>query len=309
MSAAVKAPDWHARRLSVVGASEVAALFGVQQPYQMGLFELWHVKAGLVPAPDVQGERIEWGNDLEAAIASVAARRQGWIIEAGDHVTDSTTPGLGATLDFRILGGHDEIGHGVLEIKNVDWLQHRAKWTDAEPPEHILLQLQHQLAASGCAWGYVAALIGGNRLELYRFEARPKLIAEIRRRVTAFWQSIAEGKPPAVDGSDGTFRTLAALHPELTPDEIDLRGSNEFGVACHAAVAAADRRKAAEKEEDEAKARVLALLDGHKTGWDGAWRASVAVTPAKPDRLAEPGEIIKGRKEARRLTIKETVSA
>lgn len=308
MSTAIKPSEWHAARAQVIGGSEIAALFGCQQPYQMSLFELWHVKAGRVPAPEVEGERVDWGNDLEEAIAKVAARRKSWTITPGTHMRDATTAGLGATLDYRIASDPEESGPGVLEIKNVDWLQHRAKWTDGEPPAHILLQLQHQLAATGYEWGYVAALVGGNRLELYRFEARPKIIAEIRARVTAFWQSVEANKPPPVDGSDGAFRTLAALYPEIAPDEIDLRGSNEFAIACAEAATAAAQRKEAEKIEEAAKARVTALLEGHKTGWDGIWRASVAVTPAKPDRAAQPGEIIKGRKESRRLTIKEVVS-
>ena len=39
------------------------------------------------------------------------------------------------------------------------------------------------------------------------------------------------------------------------------------------------------------------------------FRIRVAVTPEKPDRVADPGEIIKGRAASRRLSIKELIAA
>jgi len=47
------------------------------------------------------------------------------------------------------------------------------------------------------------------------------------------------------------------------------------------------------------------LLAGHKRGWGGGWSVTTAITAAKADRAAEPGEIIKGRAETRRYTVKE----
>ena len=305
MSALVNDPAWHAARSRVVGGSEIAALFGCQQPYQMALYELWHVKAGLVSPPEVEGERIEWGNDLEDAIAHVAARRHGWEIKRGGHIPDPECPGLGCTRDYWIKSGAEFPGLGVLEIKNVDWLQHRSKWTDGEPPAHILLQLQVQLACTGCEWGYVGALIGGNKLEIYPFVARPKIIAEIRKRVAAFWHSIEVGAVPQIDGSDGAFRTLRELHPAPVDEEIDLSADEEFAVACAELATATEQRKAAEKIEAAARARIIQALGDHKRGAAAGWRASLSVTPAKPDREALPGEIIKGRAETRRLTVKE----
>lgn len=308
MSVALHSPEWHAARSRVVGGSEIAALFGCQQPYQMSLYELWHVKAGLVSPPEVEGERIEWGNDLEDAIAQVVARRMGWTIRKGGHVLDKTTPGLGCTLDYEIIS--DGPLHGALEIKNVDWLQHRSKWLNDEPPAHILLQLQHQLACTGYTWGIIAALVGGNRLETYEFQARPKIIAEIRKRVAAFWRSIDENRVPEIDGSDGAFRTLKELHPEPRDEAIDLSTDESFAVACAAMIEAAERRKAAEKDEKEAKARVMQALGDFRRAYAPAWRATLSITPAKPDTVITPemvGQVIKGRAETRRLTVKETV--
>lgn len=301
-------PAWHAARAKVVGGSEIAALFDCQPDYAMSRYALWHVKAGLAPPPEVSGDRPAWGVRLEAVIAEAAAEQEGWKIHKGGHVVDPECAGLGATLDYVIDSGawHDEDGPGPLECKNVDWMAHRSKWTKAEPPLHILLQHQTQLAVTGYAWGAIAALVGGNQLEIYRYMARPKLIAEIRRRVTEFWQSIAENRPPPIDGSDSASAVLRALYAEAQPEPIDLSASNEWPEAAAQFLAAQAARKTADANYNLARNRVESLIDGHTEAFGCGYRASVAVSPARPDRPAEPGEIINGRAETRRITVKES---
>jgi len=304
--------EWHAARARHIGGSECAALFGQAPAYALSHYALWHVKAGLAPPPEVGNERTDWGLRLEAAIAEGAAAQESWTIRKGGYVTDPTTPGLGCTLDYWITqpGPNDTgcAGPGLLEIKNADWLQHKRTWTDGEPPPHVLLQLQHQAACTGYTWGAVAALIGGNHLEIYRYAARPKLIAEIRRRVTAFWASIDEGRPPPVDETDGATVILKAMYPELHDEELDLEDNNEFPEACAHLLQWADARKLAAKEEDFAKNRIRALLGDCRRARGGGYRVSVAVTPAKEPRPPRDGEMIAGRAEARRITVKELAS-
>lgn len=306
MSATID-PQWHQKRARVVGGSEIAALYGCQQPYQMSLYTLWHVKAGLASAPPVDGERIEWGNDLEEAIARVVARRNGWTISKGGHVTDLTTPGLGCTLDY-IIEAIDDRGPGALEIKNVDWLVHKSKWIDGEPPLHILLQLQTQLAATGYRWGYIACLVGGNQLETYEFTARPSLIADIRKRVTEFWASIERGEAPPIDGSSGAFHVLRELNPDPVDDSICLDESSEFSEICAELQRTTEERRQKEKTEEALKARVMQLVGSHRRAWGNGWSASLAITKANPGKEITPdmvGTIIGARKEMRRLTVKE----
>lgn len=228
--------EWLAARQSRIGGSEVAALFGVQAEYQQSLYALWQIKSGRIPSPDVAGGRPEWGLRLEAAIAEGAAERHGWEIEKGGYVVHLTVEGMACTLDF-VITGYDKLEKEAtwgtppvaLEIKNTDWMIHKKQWGD-EPPIHVQLQLQHQLACTGYQSGIVQCLIGGNELaEPYAFERRPKIIAEIEKRVTAFWQSIRDNKPPPVDGSETTGAALAAMFPEHVPGkDIDLTGDNEF---------------------------------------------------------------------------------
>lgn len=297
-------PEWHAARARVVGASEVAALFDAS-PYTSA-FTLWQVKARRIPPPPVAHERAAWGLRLEAAIAEAAAEREGWTIERAGHLVHPREPGMGATLDF-IVTTPSPAGPGALEVKNVDWMQHRRGWTDDEPPPHILLQLQAQLAVTGFKWGCVAALVGGNELRLYRYEARPKLIAEIERRVAAFWRSVEQNRPPPVDGSESTGAALRALYPETRDEMLDLRENNRAPELCAALLDATERRRAADKEEAALKHELLAMLGEHRAAMVFGYSVRVAVSPALPDRLITPemvGEVIKGRAEGRRLTVK-----
>ena len=300
----IKPESWHKRRSSNVGSSEIAALFGVQAPYQLSHYALWHVKAGTVPPPEVEGERLMWGTLLEEAIAAGVRETKGWKVQPGQFYTDATTSGMSCTLDFEITEAEGFDGPGILETKNVDSIHHKRTWTDGEPPPHILLQLQHQLACTGWKWGAIAGLVGGNRLEVYAYEARPKLIADIRRRVAEFWRSIAENKPPPVDGSEGASNVLAAMFPEVVDDAIEMNGSNEWPVAVAEFVAAGEDRREANERYDAAKNTVVALLGGHKRGWGGGYSVNTSITPAKEPTAPPPGYMIPGRKEVRKYTAK-----
>jgi predicted phage-related endonuclease len=302
--------EWHAIRLANVGGSEVSALFGVQPPYALSLFALHQVKSRAVPAPDVDGERVEWGIALEPFIARAAAKREGWKLHPAMYATDDTTPGMGATLDYIIEAGPAEIeegmsGKGVLEIKNVDTSVFRDIWQNGEPPFHILLQHQQQLACAGMTWGVIAALVGGNELHCFRYWARPQLIASVRDRVARFWQDIREGNPPDIDGAESTAEVLRAMYPELDDRAVDMSASNEWSEAAAQFIAAQKAKKAATYDYDQAKNRIAALLGTNRRGYGGGYSVSVVVTKEVPARTAREGETINGRAESRRYNVKE----
>jgi putative phage-type endonuclease len=300
-------PEWHALRAQNIGASEIAALFGCQAAYALSHYALWQVKSGRVSPPEVNNERAQWGLRLEEAIAAAVAQREDWTVTKGAYVTDDTTPGLGCTLDY-VAEASDRDGPGALELKNTDWMVHRRAWVDGEPPLYVLLQHQAQLACTGWKWGAVACLVGGNDLHVYPYEARPKLIAEIRLRVADFWRSIEEGREPPVDGSDGAAAVLRALYERPIEEELDLSNDNAMPDICARLLNAAAERKAAEAREKLAKNELIAKLQGHTRALAQGFRVSVAVTPEKPSRPAEPGEVIPGRAEARRYNVREVAA-
>lgn len=299
--------EWLALRGKRVGASEVAALFGVQAPFALDHFALHHVKAGHVAAPEVDGPRLKWGLRLEEVVAMAVAEEHGYAVHKGRYAIADDCAGMSASLDFEVEADTEGefVGPGVLETKNVDWMVHRRSWTDGEPPIHILLQLQHQLGCTGYQWGIVAALVGGNDLRLYRYIAKPRLIADIKARVAKFWDDIRADRQPDTSGSESSGEILRRLYPEPVDDALDMSGSNEWAEAVSEFISTSATAKEATAARDAAKNRVVALMGNHRRAWGNGYSVNTAITAAKPDREAEPGEIIPGRKESRRYIAKE----
>lgn len=300
--------EWLALRRQNVGASEVAALFGCQAAHQQSHWTLWQVKAGRIPDPFVGNERVAWGLKLEQVIAEAARERHGWYaVVRAQYVQHETVAGMGCTPDFYILDGGKAVA--LLETKNVDWLVRKRQWGD-EPPMHILLQLQHQLACTGKPRGCIAALVGGNELRTYEYERRPKLVAEIERRVTEFWRSIEEGREPPIDGSASTADAVAALYPHDDGDDepADMTGDNELPDLCARLLRLSIERRDLQTAEQAARSAILAKLGDHRAARCMGFVLRAARSRDTPDRVIAPemvGETIKGRAGSRRLTVRE----
>jgi predicted phage-related endonuclease len=298
--------DDAAFRASVVGASEVAALFDAC-PY-LTHFELWHRKTGDIATPAFdemrddgtpENERIYWGVRLEAAILEAACERYGYTIEARDT----------RLINGNGLGGHPdaiatcpERGRGILEIKTADWLV-RKGWGD-EPPLHYLLQSQAYQGLAGVSWGDVLVLVGGNKLERFQYEFRPKVYAEIEKRVAAFWRTIEAGTPPPADYSRD-LEAIKELYGEQGDETIDLAGDNRAAIACAEYLAAAEEAKLAAARKEAAQAELIDKLKDAAFATADGFTIRSTLVKAIPEREAEPGEIIRGRKAYRRLTVKE----
>lgn len=301
--------EWHKLRQNHIGGSEIAALFDVQPDYALSRFALWHVKAGNTPPPPVGGDRVKWGNRLEPYIAAGAAEDEGWTISKGGYVIDAQQPHMGCTLDFIIEQAPDRNTRGALECKNADWLQHKRVWEGEEPPVHIGLQLQQQLGCTGFQWGVVACLVGGNDLKLYRYEAKPKIIAEIRRRIAAFYASIEAGEEPKPDGSSTSAAVLRALYESPADDVADMIDNAEMSAECARFLRAKEIEKEAEKTKKEAENRIKALLANHQKARANGFFVNLSIGKDTPSRIAAPGEIIKGRNGPRTLHVKESIAA
>jgi predicted phage-related endonuclease len=284
-------------RGSHVGASEVAALFDCS-PY-VTRFELWHRRKGNIDAPDFSdNERMEWGLRLEPAIIAAAKDRYGYVLE---ETPRSLSNGRG-------LGGHpdqlasNERGPGIIEIKTADWLVFK-HW-GSEPPEHYLLQAMAYAGLAGRKWCDILVLVGGNRLERFCYDFRPKIYGEIERRVADFWASVEANDPPPADYTRD-LDTIGELYREGNDETVDLTADNLAHEAAAAFLFAKEARLEAEKREDAAKAELLDKLGPASTAVLNGFTVRATTVAAVPERVAEPGEIIKGRRAYRRLTVRE----
>ncbi|MFN7340387.1 MAG: hypothetical protein ACK5VI_04815, partial [Opitutia bacterium] len=92
-------------------------------------------------------------------------------------------------------------GPAHLEIKNVDYLAFRGGWLEhddgsIEAPEHIEMQVQHQMAVSGFARSFIGAFVGGNRFEIIERPRDEDVIRAIRAKVAEFWRTVDAGQEP-----------------------------------------------------------------------------------------------------------------
>lgn len=192
--------QWLAERVKDVTSTEVSALYGLN-PYKSE-FELFHEKRDQVVVQIQENERMKWGTRLESAIAHGAAEDQGWNISKLDVYMRDSEARIGSSFDFEIKSSSD--GPGILEVKNVDWLQYQQKWIDdgngnIEAPEHIELQVQHQLEVSDYAWAAIVVLVGGNEQKIVLRNRDRSIGQDIRQRVTEFWDRVAANRAPAAD--------------------------------------------------------------------------------------------------------------
>jgi predicted phage-related endonuclease len=246
---------WHELRSKVVGSSEIAALFDASQ--YLTKFELWHRKKGTLAADFQDDERKFWGRKLEPAIAAGIAEQRGWkLIKPEGYYPHPTIGGMGCTPDFFCLD--PKRGLGVLEVKNVDYLQFRQHWTGSEPPLAYILQLQDQLACTGLQWGCIGALVAGNAPEVFVYDRHEQAIARIEEAVTAFWKSIEDGVEPPVVSKD--YEIMRELYPRAARSEIDLSADNELPSLCADALMAQQQRIAAEKREKQIKTEIMNRL-------------------------------------------------
>jgi putative phage-type endonuclease len=200
--------DWLAARRLGLGASDAAIALGLST-YRTPL-DLYLDKAGLREDEPAESEAMRWGSLLEDVIRREFARRHRPVHYAPHVIHRNTTrPWLAASLDGILPDPN--IGPGVLEIKTTSAFQGN-DWME-EPPVAYQIQVQHALHVTGCTWGIIAVLIGGQRLVLFDIARNETFVAMMLPRLEEFWRRVQAKDPPPIDGSRASGELLRALYP------------------------------------------------------------------------------------------------
>jgi len=243
---------WHELRSKHVGGSEISALFDACS--YLTHLELYLIKSGQVSGMIEDNDRMLWGRLLEDAIGQGVSIKKGWdIVNPQRYYVCADTPGMGCTPD-RIIHNAGKTTPGLLQIKVVDKFEFM-KWDEGQPPLQYQLQLQHEMACVGYVWGALAVLVGGNDLQIFEYDAHTDAIRKIKSAINDFWASIGTGSEPRAVAND--YEVVKDLYPLQAGKEVDLSADNELPELCARAMAAAERRKEAEKEEKAAKAEII----------------------------------------------------
>lgn len=263
---------WLTERFNDVTSTEVSALFGLSS--RCTAYELACLKAKLIEDTFTGSERTDWGTHLESYIASRISTVYGVTVKQKKDYMRLVEARMGASFDFEITGVTDDeiednrlrqafgsYGPGLLEIKNVDYFVFKSDWTvgnEPEAPPHIEVQLQAQLEVSGYSWGCIAALVGGNRLEII-LRLRDEAVGKaLRNKVAKFWDDL-ENKvfPPITLPEDADI--IRQLYNYAEPGKIiDARGDaappdlirwmTSYQEAHKAETAAKDRKSTAQAQ-------------------------------------------------------------
>lgn len=251
--------EWLEARRPNLGASEIAALFGVS-PFETK-YALWNRKKGLLSETpdDKMPEHVRWGQRLEDDIADWVAEKTGWRIAEAEYALHPTVARMAASLDREIHDAEGQDGPGALECKNVDSFTFRRLWLASEPPLYIQLQLQAQIAVKDWRWGCIAYLVGGNDPRMTIFQRHEPVIQKIEAAVADFWRSIDEDRPPAMDWLADTA-TVIALHQSVETGLVVSIDDDEAATLCALYEFAGATARKWEAAQKEAKARVLTRI-------------------------------------------------
>jgi putative phage-type endonuclease len=211
--------QWLKDRSKDITSTEISALYGLS-PY-LSEFELYHNKKDNVIIRIQPNERMRWGTRLESAIAYGAAEDQGWDISKLNVYMRDTEARIGSSFDFKINSTAN--GAGIMEIKNVDRLQYMKSWVDdgegnIEAPEHIELQIQHQMEVSGYEWTALVALVGGNEQKIILRNRDREIGKDIRQRVATFWEQVKNNTPPSPDYTIDAEFIIKQLRADSEPN-------------------------------------------------------------------------------------------
>lgn len=207
--------DWHARRLSGVGGSEIAAVMG-KNKYKTA-HELWLEKTLKVP-PFTGNAATLKGQILEDAVAKYYEDATGNAVERDEtHYRSEDAPWLVGNIDRRIVSG------GILECKTSkrntpdDETEDGFKWGmgneyDADKnivkecdqvPLNYYLQCQHYMCITGAPFCDLAVLFLASDFKpfrVYRIERNEEVIAKIKTAAHDFMLMVLDDvEPPMTD--------------------------------------------------------------------------------------------------------------
>ncbi|WP_019548520.1 YqaJ viral recombinase family protein [Streptomyces sulphureus] len=278
--------EWQATRRAGIGGSDVAAILGLDK--YRGPRHVFEDKHG---RPTFEGnESAEIGTEIEDFIAGLFSKRSGVPIAMppGTLVNHERSWML-ANVDRYALDTFGRVA-GPVECKNRSEYQIQ-DWEDGVP-DSPAIQCHWYITVGGWSHGYVAALVGGNKLRWHRIERDEEMCGWLVDTCGRWYQRhIVEGLPPEADGLEATTELLAKLwsvRPEAIA-EIDLATAKELR-ARRAGLKARSKELAEELRTVENEMRRLtgenevAKSDG-KPAW--SWKANGAFA-SKKFRDAEP---------------------
>lgn len=270
-----KIGDFHAARLTGVGASDIPTLAGYNKRWGDTPLTLWREKMGIT-GPKEAGERAEWGHRLEGIVlAKFVEKRYGEEAAAeflrykmrkmsvGQFATETecrhtTRPYVLAHADLVILEAPD--APAIIVEAKVTGLMAAKRDEEEDPdegyskkdftqngiPAKVFLQVQWQMLAYDVHEAWVAVLVdGGEYREYGPIIADPRTQEKCLALAERFWQCVETKTEPKPE----TWGDVQLMWPETKDFTARVGGEDEMKVRAMSSEYFAAKRRIKELEE------------------------------------------------------------
>lgn len=225
-------PEWDDLRSRGLGGSEIAAVVGLS-PW-VSRFALWHRKRGTLGKQEVN-TGMDWGHRLEDVICDAWAEKRDMLdVERAGTFRHAERTWQLANVD-RLLYD-DEFRPapvGLLEVKTAhQYDAHEWGHGPEDIPPYYRCQVLWYMDVLGVPEAHLAVLIGGSDYREYLIPYAADEAEWLREQGAAFWQTVLDGTPPDLDGSDATYQAVRELHPEINGEDVEIPGELYADYAC-----------------------------------------------------------------------------
>lgn len=301
--------EWLALRRTGIGGSDAGAIMGVS-PYK-GAFSVWADKMGKLP-PLEDNEAMRQGRDLEDYVARRFAEASGLRVRHEYSMLRSVDhPCMLADIDRRIIG--ERAGLECKTSRDITM----ARYRNGEYPMEYYCQCLHYLAVTGWDCWYLAVLVYGTDLLIYKI-CRDEVMDDIEALIKAeeaFWDNhMVLDVPPAPDALDSTAAALGSVYPH--EDGTTVCADQDADQALTDLAALKAQKRALDQKITERENQIKAAMGEAEviagTSVSATWRSSERTTISKTKLLkAYPNinmDAITDRNIQRRFAIKEDKS-
>ena len=298
--------EWLALRRTGIGGSDAGAIMGVS-PYK-GAFSVWADKQGKLP-PLEDNEAMRQGRDLEDYVARRFAEASGLRVRHEYSMLRSVGhPCMLADIDRRIIG--ERAGLECKTSRDITM----ARYRNGEFPMEYYCQCIHYLAVTGWDCWYLAVLVYGTDLLIFKI-CRDEVLDDIEALIKAeeaFWDShMVLDQPPAPDALDSTAAALGSVYPH--DDGTTVCADQDADQALTELAALKAQRRSLDRQITERENQIKAAMGEAEvlagTSVSATWRSSERTTINKKKLLkAYPNinmDAIIDRNVQRRFAIKE----
>lgn len=216
--------EWMYYRNNGITGSRIAAIMGVS-PFDTPLSVYLEMTGQ--SQPKEQTDSMYFGSVLEDFIGWEFTNRTGLEIQKFNAILQHPVyEKFLANTDFEVLAEES----AILECKNVGEYMGK-EWKD-NAPIYYRMQGQWYLGVTGLKTVYFAALIGGNKFIIHKYNRDEKLIEEMYEKANDFWYCHIEPQipPEAIEGDSATLKSFYPQHEsgkviELDDSEMSLAGN------------------------------------------------------------------------------------